>query len=190
MVDLHKVTKISLYASLFVLLGVVPVVAFIVGTQYGLTILTLQDIQDSALNTVTPSNAQLHATSTATGTLTQSAEHKNILSQVQKKIAGTWQSIQDGKYVVIFYKSGDLREEYRDPTITGDPTVDKGTWKLLGEFQLADLQLNTTNEDGAFLKKIFEDGHTFNYKVLQVSTSTLQLMYLDSGRVNTFTKIK
>ncbi|MEN9649135.1 MAG: hypothetical protein RL094_102 [Candidatus Parcubacteria bacterium] len=181
MVEWNTVTWYSKIATLVVLLGVVPTIAFLVGSQYGLTILTIEESQLSNQTLVVPASQREKQLASST---------KGILAQVQKSLVGTWQSLIDKKYVVIFSKSGELREEYRDPEIVGDPTVDRGTWKVLGEFQMSDLQLTTDFSDGAFLKKVFVDGHAYNYKVVRIGTSTLELMYLDTGKLNKFTKVK
>lgn len=181
MIEWNKVTWYSRVGTYAFFLGFVPVLAIVIGANYGMTMLTIKNAEILASSEFVA--APIHNTAIATST------RKEILV-MQKSIVGVWKSTEDSKYVVTFAKGGAFKEEYRDEEFKDDAVVDTGSWKILTEFDLADLQLPTDFSQGEFLKKVFADGHQFNYKIVTVSTSTLELRYLNSGKMSVFERIK
>ncbi len=102
------------------------------------------------------------------------ADEREILDIYKEKIIGTWESVEDEKYILLFEESGSFSDTY-DSEFIGS-----GSWELeevFGEFDVT-----------FYLHKEL-DGEEYDYEVLNIDDNNLVLLYLGRGNILEYVKL-
>ncbi len=176
MIQWNKVTWYSRLGSYIVFCGVVPILAFVIGSKYGITVLTIRQAES------------LQASEVPYQPLSSST--KAHLGQINKNIVGTWQSVYDTQYIVTFAKGGAITEAYSAQNPTEDASTEKGTWKLFTIFPGGNVQTGADFAEGIYMQKTLSKGDEYKYKVTVSDENNLELMYLYGGSIQTFKRVE
>lgn len=104
---------------------------------------------------------------------------------VQQNIVGTWKSTQDAKFTREFTSAGAVIDYYENKEVT------KGTWQIFNEAK--PLKVSFPLEKTALYVQMTtaEDPNgTLNFKLIKLTPESLELVYMERGGTNTFTRIK
>lgn len=102
---------------------------------------------------------------------------------VSESIVGTWQSVDDKKFLREFKANGTSIDYYDGKVSSTD------TWKAF----TIDKPLPTyapLEKDTPYVQLMTEENMALNFKVTKLTPDELELVYLDRGGMLTFTRIK
>ena len=114
-----------------------------------------------------------------------SSETKSGALSMRDSLIGVWQSEGDVNFVREFRADGTIVDEYGGP----EHAEVSGTWS---EFS-AEKPVGGVNfplEEGAIYIRATFDGELYNYRVVSVTDTALELIYMDRGGVLSFTKVQ
>lgn len=105
--------------------------------------------------------------------------------KTQDPFVGKWQSTNDTKFTREFYADGSFTDRYE-----GDPTATQpGEWRRASQAEI-EANLAGSLEAGTDHLILTIDGEVYNFGIVDLTDSSLELVYLDRGSVLSFTKIK
>lgn len=103
-------------------------------------------------------------------------------------IVGSWQSTDDSNYSVTITSSGKWTDSYKGSGASNSVS-ESGTYALFTS-QNPDKTFTGTLVPGVVYLKVSEGNSVLFYSVLETSTTTLQLSYLDRGNTLSFVKVQ
>lgn len=104
---------------------------------------------------------------------------------VSKSIVGQWKSNEDAKFTREFKSNGTISDSYEGKIVS------TGKWQVFTSVK--PLKVSFPIEANAVYVQMTASGsqaETLNFRVNKLTPETLELMYMDRGSVNTFTRIK
>jgi hypothetical protein len=103
------------------------------------------------------------------------------VSKISNSVIGTWQSVGDEDYIVLFDKFGNVHEEYADKLKTD------GTWSVSRKVDFVDTNSEYQKVKGYFLTTVIED--KFIYSVEKITEEELILFDIAKGGALNFKRI-
>ncbi len=104
-------------------------------------------------------------------------------AKAESGLPGTWQSVEDPKYVLAFEAGGKMTEKY-DGKVT-----DTGSWKVLSSVSATGLTDVPENLGSGIALEIDREA-PYYYSIITLDTDSLAMFYLPRGNVLTFTRIQ
>ena len=106
------------------------------------------------------------------------------VSAIKTDIVGTWQSVDDSKFVREFKQNGTVIDSYEGSEF-GESV---GTWKLFTDPSREPVSVPDMGEGATYLKIIFSEEALY-YTVSEISENSLQMIYLGGNGVLSFKRI-
>lgn len=116
---------------------------------------------------------------------TPAAKTSTESEKAQDPLVGIWQSIDDAKFTREFYADGSFVDKYE-----GDPTATQpGEWRRASR---AEVEADLAGSRGVGMDYLILtiDGEAYHFGLVDLTDSSLRLVYLDRGGVLSFSKIK
>ncbi len=107
----------------------------------------------------------------------------DVTTAVGGNIAGTWKSVDDGKFEREFQAGGTVFDRYE-----GEEPV-AGTWEVFTSETASDTAMFPLEAGAAYIKLDFGD-EVLQYKIGKATPEELELIYLGRGNVLRFTKVQ
>lgn len=114
-----------------------------------------------------------------------SSNKPDVSLMVAESIVGKWQSTQDVKFIREFTNTGKVSDYYDGKSVTS------GEWYIFTSVK--PLKVSFPIEKEAIyvqLTDATDKSTTLNFKLTKISPETLELVYMERGTTNTFTRIK
>lgn len=111
----------------------------------------------------------------------------DLVTLVSQSIIGKWQNTQDTKFIREFSATGAVTDYYDGKKVT------TGNWQVFTGAKPPATQLSFTLEKDAIYVQMTDSTDTNNvlhFKLTKVTPEDLELIYMERGGVNAFTRIK
>lgn len=129
-----------------------------------------------------PNNAPMNFGDTGEGAGTTQPDVSLV---VKENIVGVWKSTQDTKFTREFTNSGAVIDYYDNKSVT------TGTWQVFTEAKPLAVSFPLEKTAIYVQMKTSEDPNgTLNFKLMKLTPETLELVYMERGNTNTFTRTK
>jgi len=98
------------------------------------------------------------------------------VERAEKELIGLWKSLDREGYTVRINSDGSYLEDLENVTST------EATWRVLDSLSQEEVG-PSGNTEGVFLEQSFGAGAEFYYRILELSSDRLIMMYLDNGGI-------
>lgn len=114
----------------------------------------------------------------------EAVQQRDLGSIVSESIIGTWKSTQDPKFVRQFKSDGTVQDSYDGKVVTS------GKWQAFSSVK--PLVVPFPVEKGVVYIQMTDGGQSgaLDFKVAKLTPESLELVYMERGGVNSFTKVK
>ncbi len=100
-------------------------------------------------------------------------------------LVGTWRSREDSKFTREFYADGSFVDRYEGNAAATQP----GEWRRASKAEV-EASLAGSLEAGMDYLILTIDGEIYNFGLVDLTPTALELVYLDRGNTLSFTKVK
>ena len=165
----------SMNKKTLVILGIVIVLAIILFLIFGLDVLKKDN--SSGASQVAQNSSQDEQ-----GRDGQDVRNDPIkpfelgVEEAAKELIGLWKSLDREGYTVRINADGSYLEDLENVTST------EATWRLSDSINQEEVGASE-NTEGIFLEQAFPGAGKFYYRILELSSNRLIMMYLDNGEI-------
>ncbi|HUO50080.1 MAG TPA: hypothetical protein VMU25_00695 [Candidatus Paceibacterota bacterium] len=167
-----------------VLWGIIVVLVVAIGAWY-MAAYHMPEASPATSTTTTASSTDSNASTSAQSSGVPLTQPSADPAQIGSNMVGTWQSVDDGNYHVKITADGTWTDSYGTTT----SATQTGKYSLFTN-ATDDKDLPIPAQPGVVYLKVIEGKDTFYYSVIEASSNTLQLSYLDRGNTLAFVRIQ